>query len=55
MNDDNRTPRPAPVNNLELKAALLLALFVALVAASRPRSAWCWWPTIPRACASAWT
>ena len=32
MNDDNRTPRPAPVNNLELKAALLLALFVALVA-----------------------
>ena len=33
MNDDNRPPRPAPVNNLELKAALLLALFVALVAA----------------------
>jgi phospholipid/cholesterol/gamma-HCH transport system substrate-binding protein len=32
MNDDNRPPRPAPVNNLELKAALLLALFVALVA-----------------------
>lgn len=34
MNDDNRPPRPAPANNLELKAALLLALFVALVAAT---------------------
>lgn len=34
MNDDNRPPRAAPANNLELKAALLLALFVALVAAT---------------------
>lgn len=34
MNDDNRPPRPAPANNLELKAALLLALFVALVTAT---------------------
>ena len=34
MNDDNRPPRPAPANNLELKAALLLGLFVALVAAT---------------------
>ena len=32
MNDNVAPERPAPVPNLEFKAALLLALFVALVA-----------------------